>query len=98
MPEMQGYALRCPRCGALAECKVSGINQEGAQMQMALLWIGRLAGFLGALLVITSVLRRASGAYFLGSLQIGTVLQGGIAATILGCLAYLIVLVEFRHK
>jgi len=67
-------------------------------MQTALLWIGRLAGLLGALLVIASVLRRSSGAFYIGSLQIGTVLQGGIAATALGCLAYLIVLVEYPHK
>ncbi len=67
-------------------------------MQMALLWIGRLAGLLGALLVIASVLGRASGAFYVGSLQIGTVLQGGIAATVLGCLAYLVVLVEYPHK
>ena len=67
-------------------------------MKMALLWIGRLAGLLGVLLVTASVLRRASGAFFLGGLQIGTVLQGGIAATVLGCLAYLIALVEYPHK
>jgi hypothetical protein len=67
-------------------------------MQMALLWIGRLTGLLGVLLVMASVLGRASGTFYIGSLQIGTVLQGGIAATVLSCLAYLIVLVEYPHK
>ena len=36
-------------------------------MQTALLWIGRLAGLLGALLVIASVLRRSSGAFYIGA-------------------------------
>ena len=67
-------------------------------MQSALLWVGRLAGLLGVLLVIAAILRRISGTHYLGGLQIGTVLQGGIAATLLGCLAYLIVLVEYRDK
>ena len=67
-------------------------------MQAALLWIGRLAGLLGVLLVIAAILRRISGTYYLGGLQIGTVLQGGIAVTLLACLAYLIVLVEYRRK
>jgi hypothetical protein len=67
-------------------------------MQGILLWIGRFAGLLGVLLVIAAVLRRVSGAFYVGSLQIGTVLQAGIAATLLGCLAYLIVLVEYPRK
>jgi hypothetical protein len=67
-------------------------------MQTVLVWIGRFAGLLGVLLVILAVLRRVSGAYYVGGLQIGTVLQGGIAAILLGCLAYLIVLVEYPRK
>ena len=67
-------------------------------MQSALLWVGRLGGLLGVLLVIAAFLRRISGGYYLGGLQIGTVLQGGIAVTLLACLAYLVVLVEYREK
>jgi len=67
-------------------------------MQSLLLWIGRLAGFLGVLLVIVAVVRRASGAFSLGAFQVGTVLQGGVAVMVLSCLAYLIVLAEFRRR
>jgi len=67
-------------------------------MQSLLLWIGRLAGFLGVLLVIVAALRRAGGEFFLGAFQIGTVLQGGVAVMVLSCLAYLILLVEFRRR
>jgi len=66
-------------------------------MQSLLLWIARLAGFLGVLLVIVAALRRASGAFFLGTFQIGTVLQGGVAVMVLSCLAYLILVVEYRR-
>ena len=67
-------------------------------MQSVLLWVGRLAGLLGVLLVTVAGLRRAGGAFFLGAFQIGTVLQGGIAAILLGCLAYLVILVEYPRK
>jgi membrane-anchored glycerophosphoryl diester phosphodiesterase (GDPDase) len=67
-------------------------------MQGVLLWIGRLAGFLGTLLMIAAVLWRVSGRYFVGGFQIGTVLQAGIAMLILGCLVYLILLVEYRRN
>jgi len=67
-------------------------------MQSVLVWIGRSSGILGLLLIILAVLRRVSGAYYIGGLQIGTVLQGGIATLLLGCLAYLVVLVECQRK
>jgi hypothetical protein len=67
-------------------------------MQTVLLWIGRLAGLLGALLAIAAALIRISGRYYAGGFQIGTLLQAGIAMVVLACLVYLIILVEYPRK
>jgi hypothetical protein len=40
------------------------------------------------------MLARLAGAYWLGGYQVGTILQAGMAATLLACLAYLVTLVE----
>jgi hypothetical protein len=63
-------------------------------MSKLLLWIGRIAGIVGALLCIVAALARAGGRYWLGSFQVGTVFQAGIAAMIVGCLCFLVVLTE----
>ena len=39
---------------------------------------------------------RISGSYWIVGLQVGTVLQAGIAAAVVGCLAYLAAMVESR--
>jgi hypothetical protein len=67
-------------------------------MQGVLLWIGRLTGILGVLLLIAATVRRGSGSFYLGGFQIGTVLQAGVAMMVLACLVYLIVLVEYPRK
>jgi hypothetical protein len=59
-----------------------------------LLWIGRLAGIGGALATLVAFGARAAGVWHLGSLQIGSLLQAGIALTSLGALAYVAVIAE----
>lgn len=59
-----------------------------------LLWIARLCGALGAVLAVVAVLCRALGLFWLGGLQTGTLLLGGIAAMTLGVLAYVAVIAE----
>ena len=46
------------------------------------------------LLCVVSVVARAAGMFVIGSFQVGTLLQAGMAMMILGCLAYLAVLVD----
>lgn len=61
-------------------------------METSLLWIGRLAGALGVLLCLIAVAARLTGAFWIAGFQAGTVLQAGMAAILLGCLAHLVVL------
>ena len=63
-------------------------------MNNLLRWTGRSAGVFGVLMCVASVVARAAGVFVVGGLQVGTVLQAGMAAMILGCLAYLAVLVD----
>ena len=51
--------------------------------------IGWAAGIAGVLLCIAGVAVRLSGSYFLGGFQVGTLLQGGIAAMVFGCFCLL---------
>ena len=53
-----------------------------------LTWIGRLAGCLGILVCAIALLARITGTWAVGGIQIGTLLQLGMAAMILACLAY----------
>ena len=57
-------------------------------MKELLLWVGRLAGLIGVVLCACAVVGRLTGNWDLLGFQIGTALQGGIAAMVLGCLAY----------
>ena len=61
-------------------------------METSLLWIGRLAGALGVLLCLIAIGARLTGAFWIAGFQAGTVLQAGMAAMLLGCLAHLVVL------
>ncbi len=61
-------------------------------METSLLWIGRLAGALGVLLSLIAVGARLAGAFWIAGFQAGTLLQAGMAAMLLGCLAHLVVL------
>lgn len=61
-------------------------------MEILLLWVGRLAGLGGVALCAWAVYNRLAGLWFVGGFQIGTLLQGGMVAILLGCLCLLIVL------
>jgi len=63
-------------------------------MEELLVWIGRLAGVAGVALCVVAVVARLVGAYWLGGFQVGTLLQVGVAAMVLGCLGYLAALTE----
>lgn len=63
-------------------------------MNNLLRWTARSAGVIGALLCLVSFVARLAGVWTIGGFQVGTVLQAGMAAMILGCLAYLAVLVD----
>jgi hypothetical protein len=65
------------------------------KMSQLLLWIGRLAGLVGVGAAGCAVVMRASGAYHLGNMQLGTLLNAGIAAMVLGALAYAAAMAEF---
>ncbi len=65
-------------------------------MEPFLLLAGRVAGALGALLTLVAVLARVLGHYWIGPLQLGTLLQGGIAGMVFGCLCFLWVLAARR--
>lgn len=66
-------------------------------MNTVLMWIGRLAGLVGLAAVLCAVVLRATGHWHLGSLQIGTLLNGGIAALALGAWAYAAFIAERAH-
>jgi hypothetical protein len=59
-------------------------------------WTGRSAGVAGVLLCLVSFIARAAGVWTIGGFQVGSVLQAGMAGMILGCLAYLAVLVDVQ--
>lgn len=63
-------------------------------MENGLLWIGRAAGVLGVLLCVIAGVARLAGAYWLGSFQLGTLLQAGTAGMVVACLCFLVVLTE----
>lgn len=66
-------------------------------MNTLLIWIGRLAGLVGLAAVVCAVVLRATGSWHVGGLQIGTLLNGGIAALVLGAWAYAASIAERAH-
>jgi hypothetical protein len=65
---------------------------EGVQMEVLLLWIGRLAALGGILMCALAAYGRLTGAYFAAGFQIGTLLMAGMALMIAACIALLLVL------
>ena len=63
-------------------------------MQGVLIWTARLAGIAGVLAMVFAVLVRLSGDFWFGGFQVGTILQAGMAVTLVGCLGYTAALVE----
>ena len=63
-------------------------------METLLIWTGRLAGLAGVVLCVIAGATRLAGAYWLGQFQATTLLQVGVAGMVLGCLCFLMVLLE----
>ena len=66
-------------------------------MNNLLILIGRVAGILGVALGAASVAARGMGMFFVGTLQVGTLLQASIASMVLGALAYAAAVAERRR-
>lgn len=67
-------------------------------MHMLLIWIARISGLVGVAAIAVAVAGRLSGAYWLGGFQVGTLLQAGMAAALVGCLGYVAALAERGQK
>ena len=67
-------------------------------MRGLLVWIARVAGIGGVGLMLLAAGGRLGGVYWLAGFQIATILQGGMAMTLVGCLGYVAALVEYRER
>lgn len=83
--------LRAQRTGIRVSSHRSGIRTLGGHMDL-LRKLGRIMGVVGVLLCMAGVAARIGGAYYIAGFQVGTLLQGGIAAMVFGCLCFLAVL------
>ena len=63
-------------------------------MQVLLRWAARIAGLIGIAAMAIAVIGRVAGLDWFGAFQVGTVLQAGMAAALVACLAYLAALAE----
>jgi hypothetical protein len=79
--------------GGSAIAVFRAVSREST-MEKLLLWVGRLAGLAGVSVVLVAVFARGRGSYLVAGLQVGTLLQAGIAAMVVACLAYLAYLAE----
>jgi hypothetical protein len=67
-------------------------------METALVWLGRLAAIAGTLVLVVAVGFRASGRYFVGDLQVGTLLNVAMAGLLFACVCFLAVLTGRGRK
>ena len=67
-------------------------EKRGVQMEGILLLAGRLAALIGVLVCAWSAYARLTGAYFVAGFQIGTLLLAGMAAMMVACVCFLLVL------
>ncbi len=65
-------------------------------MNALLLTVGRLAGAAGVVMTLVAVVVRVTGHYWVAGYQTGTILLGGMAMMLIGCLSLLAVLVSGR--
>ncbi len=65
-------------------------------MDSVLLWIGRLSALAGVLVCAVAAYGRLTGTYYLGGFQVGTLLQAGTVALLVGCVCLLLILT--RHS
>jgi len=67
-------------------------------VEILLRWIGRLGGAAGVVLCAAAVFARLRSVYNLAGFQVGTLLLAGIAAMLVGCLAYVAAIAERPQK
>lgn len=65
-------------------------------MHALLIWAARLGAVCGVILIVAAAVARLGGVYSFAGFQTATVLQGGMAAALLACLAYVATLAERR--
>ena len=65
-------------------------------METLLLWGGRVAGTIGALICIVAIAARLSGQFFVLTMQTGTLLLAGMAMMLMGCVGLLLLLTRRR--
>ena len=63
-------------------------------MNSLLIWMGRIAGLMGLAAVTCAVALRLSGVWHVGGLQIGTLMNAGVAAMVIGAWAYVASIAE----
>jgi len=63
-------------------------------METLLLGCGRIAAGAGVLICIVAIVARLTGRFFLGTMQVGSVLQGGMAALLVASVCLLLVLTK----
>ena len=63
-------------------------------MTKLLLWMGRVGAVVGVILCAVAVIVRLRGEFNYHGFQVGTLLLGGMAAMLFGCLGYLASLAE----
>lgn len=61
-------------------------------MEVLLLWVGRLAALGGVLLCAWSAYARLTNTFYAAGFQTGTLLLGGIALMVAGCVCFLVIL------
>ena len=71
------------------------MGSGGLIVKSLVLWLGRLSGLVGVLLLAVAVGARASDMFWLGGLPVGSMLNLGAATMVLACLCYLVVVVEY---
>ncbi len=67
-------------------------------MESLLLWIGRLAGLAGVFLCGWAAFTRLTGLFFAGGFQVGTLLLAGMAAMLVACLCFLVILTNRARR
>lgn len=67
-------------------------------MDVLLIWSGRIAGAVGALLSAFAIAMRLAGKYWTGGFQVGTLLAGGAVAMIFACLCFAAYLVQNARR
>lgn len=63
-------------------------------MGRLLIWTGRVAGLVGVAASGCAVVLRATGSHYVAGMQLGTLLDAGVAAMVLGALAYAAAIAE----